>query len=112
MEISGIVLAGGMSRRLGRDKAVGQGPPSQLRGFHEQGWGTLPVCMAKTHLSLSDHPSLRGRPTGYTFHVSEVRPSIGAGFIYPIAGSIVTLPGLPSTPRALDVDEEGNILGL
>ena len=85
---------------------------TQLRGFHEQGWGTLPVCMAKTHLSLSDNPSLRGRPTGYTFHVSDVRPSIGAGFIYPIAGSIVTLPGLPSAPRALDVDEKGNILGL
>ena len=68
--------------------------------------------MAKTHLSLSHNPRLRGRPTGYTFQVSDVRASVGAGFIYPIAGSMVTLPGLPSSPRTLDVDAEGNILGL
>ena len=84
----------------------------QLRKFGDLGWGSLPVCMAKTHLSLSHNPRLRGKPTGYTFQVSDVRASVGAGFIYPIAGSMVTLPGLPGSPRALDVDAEGNILGL
>ena len=68
--------------------------------------------MAKTHLSLSDKPRLKGRPTGYTFEISDVRASVGAGFIYPIAGTIVTMPGLPTSPRALDVDDQGNILGL
>ena len=84
----------------------------RLRSFNELGWGQLPVCMAKTHLSLSDKPRLKGRPSGFTFEISDVRASIGAGFIYPIAGTIVTLPGLPGSPRALDVDREGNLLGL
>ncbi len=84
----------------------------QLRRYEELGWGGLPVCMAKTHLSLSHNPRLRGRPSGYTFEVSDVRASVGAGFIYPIAGNIMTMPGLPGSPRALDVDATGNILGL
>ena len=83
-----------------------------LRTFDSLGWGTLPVCIAKTHLSISDNPRLRGKPTGYTFQVSDARASVGAGFIYPISGSIMTMPGLPSAPRALDVDNRGNILGL
>ena len=84
----------------------------KLRRFEALGWGGLPVCMAKTHLSLSDKPRLKARPSGYTFEVNDVRASVGAGFIYPIAGTIVTMPGLPGTPRTLDVDDEGNILGL
>ena len=84
----------------------------RLSTYQEMGWGTLPVCMAKTHLSLSHKASLKGRPTGYTFEISDVRASVGAGFIYPIAGDIMTMPGLPGSPRALDVDESGNILGL
>jgi formate--tetrahydrofolate ligase len=84
----------------------------QLRRFRDLGWGNLPVCMAKTHLSLSHNPRLKGRPEGYTFQVSDVRASIGAGFIYPIAGNILTMPGLPGSPRALDVDDKGAILGL
>ena len=83
-----------------------------LRQFQERGWGNLPICMAKTHLSISHRPALKGRPSGYTFQLSDVRASIGAGFIYPIAGNIVTMPGLPGSPRQLDVDGEGNILGL
>ena len=83
-----------------------------LRGFEKQGWGGLPVCMAKTHLSISHNPRLIGRPSGYTFEVSEVRASVGAGFIYPIAGLMMTMPGLPGSPRALDVDADGNIVGL
>ena len=84
----------------------------QLRQFQERGWGNLPVCMAKTHLSISHRAALKGRPSGYTFQVSDVRASVGAGFIYPIAGNIVTMPGLPGSPRQLDVNEEGDILGL
>ena len=83
-----------------------------VRQFEEQGWGNLPVCMAKTHLSISHRAALKGRPSGYTFEVSDARASVGAGFIYPIAGNVVTMPGLPGSPRTLDVDERGNILGL
>ena len=84
----------------------------KLRTFEEQGWGTLPVCMAKTPLSISDKAFRKGRPSGYTFTVSDVRASVGAGFIYPISGTIVTMPGLPEHPRQLDVDAHGNIIGL
>ena len=83
-----------------------------LRRFEELGWGGLPVCMAKTHLSVSHRAALKGKPSGYTFQVSDVRASVGAGFIYPIAGNIVTMPGLPGSPRKLDVDERGAIVGL
>ena len=85
---------------------------TMLRRFRNNGWGNLPVCMAKTHLSISHNPRLMGRPSGYTFEVSDVRASVGAGFIYPIAGTMMTLPGLPGWPRKLDVDAQGNILGL
>jgi formate--tetrahydrofolate ligase len=84
----------------------------KLKTFHQQGWGTLPVCMAKTHLSISHRPALSGRPSGYTFEISDVRASVGAGFIYPIAGTMMTMPGLPGSPRSLDVDAKGNIVGL
>ena len=83
-----------------------------LRGFEANGWASLPVCMAKTNASISHQASLRGRPSGYTFEVNDVRASVGAGFIYPVAGNIVTMPGLPGSPRALDVDAKGNILDL
>ena len=83
-----------------------------LRGYEANGWGALPVCMAKTNFSISHQASLKGRPSGYTFEVADVRASVGAGFIYPIAGNIVTMPGLPSSPRALEVDAQGNILNL
>ena len=83
-----------------------------LKEFQKNDWGHLPVCMAKTHLSLSHDRSLKGLPQDYEFRVSDARASIGAGFIYPIAGNIMTMPGLPGTPRSLDVDESGNIIGL
>ena len=95
-----------------RDVAWAPAARRQLRRYEELGWGNLPVCMAKTHLSISHDPRLKGRPSDYTFEVSEVRASVGAGFIYPVAGNIMTMPGLPGSPRALDVDDKGNILGL
>ena len=86
----------------------------QLEYFESQGWGGLPICMAKTHLSISHDPSLRNRPQGYTFPVNEIRASVGAGFLYALAGRIETLPGLPTRPRALDMDitSEGEVVGL
>ena len=83
-----------------------------LRGYEANGWGTFPVCMAKTNFSISHQASLKGRPSNYTFEIADVRASVGAGFIYPIAGNIVTMPGLPRSPRALEVDAQGNILNL
>ena len=84
----------------------------QLHRFRDLGWDGLPVCTAKTHLSISDRAERKGRPSGYTFQVNDVRASVGAGFIFPIAGSIMTMPGLPERPRSLDVDTAGSIVGL
>jgi formate--tetrahydrofolate ligase len=86
----------------------------QIDTFEDSGFGNLPICMAKTHLSLSHDPKLKGAPTGYTFHVREVRASVGAGFIYPLAGEMMTMPGLGANPAAhtIDIDEQGNTVGL
>jgi len=86
----------------------------QLRQFESLGWGKLPICMAKTHLSISHDPSLKGRPSGYTFPIMDIRASVGAGFLYALAGRIETLPGLPTRPRAMDMDvtPDGEIVGL
>ena len=86
----------------------------RARFFTEQGWGNLPICMAKTHLSVSHDPTLRGSPSGYTFPISDIRASVGAGFLYALAGRIETLPGLPTRPRAMDMDvtADGEITGL
>ena len=86
----------------------------RLRYFESKGWGGLPICMAKTHLSISHDQSLKGRPGGYTFPITDIRASVGAGFLYALAGPIQTLPGLPTRPRALDMDvtPDGEVLGL
>ena len=84
----------------------------QLNAYEALGWGSLPICMAKTHRSISHNARLKGRPSGYTFQIANVRASVGAGFIYPVAGNIVTMPGLPRSPRTLDVDEDGRVLNL
>ncbi|HWQ11809.1 MAG TPA: formate--tetrahydrofolate ligase [Roseiflexaceae bacterium] len=86
----------------------------QLAVFEASGFGQLPICMAKTHLSLSHDPKLKGAPSGYTFHIREARASVGAGFIYPLAGDIVTMPGLGAAPAAhtIDIDEHGHTVGL
>lgn len=84
----------------------------KLRTYTNLGWDKLPICMAKTHLSLSHNPKLKGKPSNYVFQVSDIRASLGAGFLYPVAGNIVTMPGLPGSPRRLDVDDEGRVIGL
>ena len=78
------------------------------------GFGWLPVCMAKTQLSLSSDPAQKGAPTGWTLPVREVRAAAGAGFIYPICGDMRTMPGLGKNPAAarIDIDSEGNTVGL
>jgi len=87
---------------------------SQLDRIEKLGLGDLAVCIAKTQKSLSDDPARRGRPTGFTVKIREVELSSGAGFIVPIAGTIMRLPGLPAVPSAenLDIDAEGNLTGL
>ena len=84
----------------------------QRRRFERQGLSDLPICMAKTPMSLSHDPRRRNRPSGYTFEVVDCRASTGAGFVYPIASSILTMPGLPRKPRTLDVDALGRIVGI
>ncbi|MEQ6918387.1 formate--tetrahydrofolate ligase [Halomonas aquatica] len=86
----------------------------QIDSYQQQGHGHLPVCIAKTHLSLSSDPALRGAPTGWTLPVREVRLSAGAGFVYALCGDIRTMPGLGRDPAAahLDIDDNGEITGL
>lgn len=87
---------------------------TQLDRYERNGFGSLPVCIAKTHLSISSDPTLKGAPTGHTVNVREVRASVGAGFVYPIAGEMTTMPGLGSHPAAerIDLDANGEIVGL
>jgi formate--tetrahydrofolate ligase len=82
--------------------------------YEAAGFGGLPVCIAKTHLSISSDPKLTGAPTGWTMPVREVRASVGAGFIYPICGDMRTMPGLPREPAAsrIDITPDGEIVGL
>jgi formyltetrahydrofolate synthetase len=86
----------------------------QIKSYENAGFGGLPICMAKTHLSLSHDPDLKGVPKGFTVPIREVRASVGAGFIYPLLGKMSTMPGLASHPGYMDIDldEKGNIKGL
>ena len=85
-----------------------------LEHYEHLGYGGLPVCMAKTHLSFTADPKLKGRPTGFTLPVREVRLAAGAGFVVAICGAISRMPGLPAHPagEAVDIDEQGNVIGL
>lgn len=87
---------------------------TQLATYTDAGFGDLPVCIAKTHLSLSHDASLKGAPTAWTLPVREVRASVGAGFVYPICGDMRTMPGLGKTPaaHAIDIDADGNVVNL
>jgi methylenetetrahydrofolate dehydrogenase (NADP+)/methenyltetrahydrofolate cyclohydrolase/formyltetrahydrofolate synthetase len=83
--------------------------------YTKLGYDRLPICMAKTHLSLSHNPAWKGVPTGYRFPVRDVKASVGAGFLYPLAGDMRTMPGLPTRPAFYDVDldlETGKVIGL
>jgi formyltetrahydrofolate synthetase len=86
----------------------------QIASLQRRGFGKLPICMAKTHLSISHDPGLKGAPSGYDFPVREVRVSAGAGFVYVLAGTMKTMPGLGSKPAYLDIDidKNGEIVGL
>ncbi|MEW6069358.1 MAG: formate--tetrahydrofolate ligase [Candidatus Thermoplasmatota archaeon] len=86
----------------------------KIRVFTKQGLDKLPICMAKTHLSLSHEPSLKGAPKNYRLPVRDVRASVGAGFLYPLCGEMRTMPGLPSIPAGtkIDIDDKGRVVGL
>ncbi len=86
----------------------------QIARYEDAGFGNLPICMAKTHLSLSHDPTWKGVPKNYTVPVREVRASVGAGFVYPLLGAMSTMPGLPTSPAfmSIDIDEDGHIVGL
>ncbi|MFT8871233.1 MAG: formate--tetrahydrofolate ligase [Sporolactobacillus sp.] len=86
----------------------------QLKTFKKYGWDKLPVCMAKTQYSLSDDPKQLGRPKHFTVHVRELKVSLGAGFIVALTGNVLTMPGLPKRPAALDMDvtADGKVTGL
>ena len=88
---------------------------AKIKLFTEQGLDKLPLCMAKTHLSLSHDPALKGRPRGFRVPIRDIRPATGAGYLYPLLGEMRTMPGLPKRPAAVDVDidvETGRIIGL
>jgi formate--tetrahydrofolate ligase len=87
---------------------------TKIRQYTKLGFAGLPICMAKTHLSLSHDPALKGRPAGFALPVRDIRLSAGAGFIYPLCGQMMTMPGLPSDPVGahIDIDELGNVVGM
>lgn len=87
----------------------------RIQNYTDAGYGGLPICMAKTQYSLSTDASKKGVPTGFTVLVRDVRAAVGAGYIYPICGDIMTIPGLPTRPGFYDVDmdlETGRVIGL
>ena len=91
--------------RLERDEAV----------INRLGFNKLPMCMAKTHLSLSHDPNLKGAPTGFIVPVRDIRASVGAGFLYPLLGAMSTMPGLSTRPGYYEIDidlETGRVIGL
>ena len=98
----------------GKDVEFSSKAKKQLIDFEKFGWSNLAVCMAKSQYSLSDDPTKLGRPTDFTVTIREFKPSIGAGFIVALTGEVMTMPGLPKKPAALnmDVDENGKALGL
>lgn len=86
----------------------------KIETYTRQGFSELPICMAKTQYSFSHDPALKGAPTGFVIPIRDIRASVGAGFLYPLVGSMQTLPGLPTRPCFFDVDldEDGRVVGL
>ena len=88
---------------------------AKIERYTRMGFDKLPICMAKTHLSLTHDPALKGRPTGWRLPIRDVRASVGAGFLYPLCGAMQTMPGLPTRPVYYDVDldlKSGKVVGL
>ncbi|UCD42434.1 MAG: formate--tetrahydrofolate ligase, partial [Chloroflexota bacterium] len=88
---------------------------AKIELYTKLGFDNLPLCMAKTHLSLSHDPLLKGVPTGFRVPIRDIRASVGAGFLYPLVGKMSTMPGLPTRPVFYDVDvdlETGRVVGL
>lgn len=86
---------------------------AKIKLYTDLGYDKIPICMAKTHLSLSHDPALKGVPKGFIFPISDIRASVGAGFLYPLAGAMRTMPGLPSVPTFMGIDiVDGIIVGL
>jgi formyltetrahydrofolate synthetase len=87
----------------------------RIANYNRLGFDRLPICMAKTHLSLSHDAALKGVPKGFRIPIRDVRASVGAGFVYPLLGKMSTMPGLPTRPAFFDVDldlETGRVIGL
>jgi len=87
----------------------------RIAEYTRLGFGKLPICMAKTHLSLSHDATLKGVPTGFIIPIRDIRASVGAGFLYPLLGTMSTMPGLPTRPVFMEIDiepETGRIIGL
>jgi formate--tetrahydrofolate ligase len=97
-----------------KDVEYSQLAQEKLDLFTKQGWNHLPICMAKTHLSLSHNPHLVGRPKDFILPIRDIRASIGAGFLYPLCGQMKTMPGLPTRPvgENIDIDDKGEVIGL
>lgn len=97
-----------------KDVSFSNKAKKQLRQFTESGWDNLPVCIAKTQYSFTDDKGQLGAPDGFTFHIRELVPKLGAGFIVALAGNMMTMPGLGKTPAAVNmtIDENGTITGL
>ena len=87
---------------------------NKMKKYEAQGLGKLPICIAKTQYSLSDDPTLLGRPSGFVVKINDLIPNTGAGFLVAISGDIMRMPGLPKQPAAvnMDIDEDGKIVGL
>lgn len=97
-----------------KDVAFTEEAQAQIALYNELGWNKMPICMAKTQMSLSDDAKVYGAPKDFTITVRELRPSLGAGFLVALTGKILTMPGLPKVPAAnnMDIDEAGHIVGL
>lgn len=97
-----------------KDVAYEQVAEEKIVKYTQRGYDKLPICMAKTHLSISHDPALKGRPEGFILPVRDIRASIGAGFLYPLCGKMQTMPGLPTHPAGekIDLDKKGNVVGM
>lgn len=97
-----------------RDVVFSKEAQEQIEEFKANGWDKMPICMAKTQMSLTDDPSRYNAPRDFTITIREMRPSLGAGFIVALTGKVLTMPGLPKVPSALamDIDKDGKITGL